>query len=465
MKGSSGKRNTNKVNASDIFESAPSFVEPKITASSLSGFPPTAPGVKRIIPITSSAQSSVLTSNSPARVTYKTISEKKIEKKPVIAVPEGMIATPHGFIAKAKVPVSQAAHVVVQSPLSSRLSSVPTIVGGGNIPAPPSIQKKGFEVITPVEVLPIAVVPNMPPSVPGVKKSKVASTPWGASVPLAVDPSRPSSANTTSNVSERSNAGRPFCPIVSFGFGGKFSVMIPTLFRYLSKNIFILNSFKKIFFYHRPLNPLTVTPEDLSKPYRNGHVTIMKISSLISSHVRKQKKTLNNNSQVYEEIESYLDHINAFSGSLSSDQSTTNEGDVRNFIIKNLERPVSSVLGSSFFSNRTNNVCARDTYITSEKLLWSLLNSMIDSRGCIKSDVGMDNESSPENRIVNLLLGLSSSNDSVITTESKQLYSALSAMSNTSSGNKTDILATIEGLLLLGKRNEATQLAMDNNEW
>lgn len=217
--------------------------------------------------------------------------------------------------------------------------------------------------------------------------------------------------------------------------------------------------------YHRPSNPLTVTPEDLSKPYRNGHVTVMKISSLISSYVIKQKKTSNNNSQVYEEIESYLDHIKAFSGSLSSDQSTTNEGHVRNFISKNLERPVSSVLGNSFFSNRTNNVCARDTYITSEKLLWSLLNSMIDLRGCIKSDVGMDNESSPENRIVNLLLGLSSSNDSVITTESKQLYSALSTMSTSSSGNKADILAAIEGLLLVGKRNEATQLAMDNNEW
>lgn len=198
----------------------------------MSGFPPTAPGVKRIIPTISSAPNSVLTPNSPARVAGKTISEKKIEKKPVVAVPEGMIATPHGFIAKPKAPVSQAANVVVQSPLSSRLSSVPSIVGGGNIPAPSSIQKKDFEVMTPVEVSSIAVDPNIPPSVPGVKKSKVASTPWGANVPLAVDPSRPS-ANTSSKVSERSNAGRPFCPIVSFGFGGKFSVMIPTLFRYL----------------------------------------------------------------------------------------------------------------------------------------------------------------------------------------------------------------------------------------
>jgi hypothetical protein len=210
---------------------------------------------------------------------------------------------------------------------------------------------------------------------------------------------------------------------------------------------------------------LAVTPEDLSKPYRNGHVAVTKISSLINSYVINQKNSSNTNPQVYEEIESYLDHINAFSGPLSSDQSTISEGDVRNFISKNLERPISSFLGSSFFSNRANNICARDTYITSEKLLWKLLNSMVDSNGCVKSEVGMDNQLSPENRIVNLLLGLSSSNDSVVTTESKLLYSALSAMSTTTSGIKSDILATIEGLLLLGKRNEATRLAMDKNEW
>jgi hypothetical protein len=220
VKGSNGKRNTSKVNAADIFESAPAFVEPKV-ATNMSGFPPTAPGVKRITPTTTCVQSPVPTPNSPARVTGKTISEKKIVKKPV---PEGMIATPHGFIAKAKAPVSQATSEVVQSPLSSRLSSAPTI----DISAPPSIHKKELEgVATPVDILPIPVSTGLP-SAPGVK---AAPTPWGASVPLAVDPSRPSATTTAGDDSERSNVGRPFCPIVSFGFGGKMSVMIPTLFR------------------------------------------------------------------------------------------------------------------------------------------------------------------------------------------------------------------------------------------
>ena len=254
------------------------------------------------------------------------------------------------------------------------------------------------------------------------------------------------------NSAGKNNYGRPACPLVSFGFGGQVVVMFPQ-----KKDI---------------INPAFLTPDMVEKPYKAGHLRTYRLHSLIMDNATSSTSDKS-------EIMHLLNSLTAFPGPLNNDkQILVSEAEIKQFINHILTTPVSSAISttSKYFSGQ--NICSRDKFIVSEKLMWGLLLAVAEHNGSIKSSLGIADPGSIEASLVNLLLGVSNTNSGyspmlpgVVTAESAQVYSGhaphLTQVSpfNHLLSNRGDVISTIEGLLLTGKREEAIELAICNNDW
>jgi hypothetical protein len=290
----------------DIFSQAPK-VDP-LPQPSFSSAPPSAPGIKRV------------TTAAPT-VAPKPVADTSNVVAPIAAMkqaPPGMIATPHGF-RKAETVVPTVPKVV--QPAADN-SPTPTInfIPGSNIPVAPGVKISA-------------------------ERAQSAGPPTSIKTPVVpgTNPYAGASAKATaSNISGKSNYGRPACPLVSFGFGGQVVVMFPQ-----KKDI---------------INPAFLTPEIVEKPYKAGPLRVCRLHNLITSS--------NSASTDNSEVLHMLRNLTAFAGPLNNDkQILASDNDVKQFINHILTTPVSSAISSTskYFSG--SNICSRDKFIASEKLL------------------------------------------------------------------------------------------------
>ncbi len=404
-------------NNTDIFSQAPK-VDP-LPQPSFSSAPPSAPGIKRV-------------SNAAPTIVPKPVADTSNVVAPIAAMkqaPPGMIATPHGFRkAETVAPTIQK----VAQPVADATSPTPTInfIPGSNIPVAPGVKisAERAQSAGPPTSIKTPVMPGTNPYA-------------GASAKISV-------ANSTG----KSNYGRPACPLVSFGFGGQVVVMFPQ-----KKDI---------------INPAFLTPDIVEKPYKAGHLRTYRLHSLITSNA-------NSSSSENSEIMHLLHSLTAFPGPLNNDkQILVSDAEIKQFINHILTTPVSSAISTTSKYFNGPNVCSRDKFIVSEKLLWGLLLAVAEHNGSIKSSLGIADPGSIETSLVNLLLGVSNTNagynsmvPGVVTAESAQIYSGHTLQSpqvspyNHLLSNRGDVISTIEGLLLTGKREEAIELAICNNDW
>lgn len=137
-------------------------------------------------------------------------------------------------------------------------------------------------------------------------------------------------------------------------------------------------------------------------------------------------------------------------------------------------------------------VALRTKHVDSEKLLWKLLEALIDTNGAVSSSTS-SGQDTPEQKIVRLLIGQQNlllsmqqqgssagagggSGPATLTlpSDAGDIYSPdLLSSSTTPAGgsalkhpmNEKDLHVAIEALLLSGKRDEAAQLCVDQQQW
>jgi len=319
--------------------------------------------------------------------------------------------------------------------------------------------------------------------------------PFGSSVyanqgqkqPQHVPTSSKGSSGRFAVASTEKQRGRPLCPVVAFGFGGKMAVLTPR---------------RKVH-----LNPLLITAEDHAKPFNPAVLRVFRQVDLLSSG--NPSRSLSSfavdgaatpaSATEMTEAQQLAELLKAFSAPLCSIQDTKQaEAEILAFVNRRLEQPLAAVLESALGPGVVS--------ATSEKLLWSLLITLCQGAGgAVSSSSGTNHPNSPESSMVRLLLGLPSapsptpvvggggagveessghsglgladvSGAAVTTVDSRALYASFAASSSSASsslpsaatgtgGGTEEINASIEALLLLGKREDAVTLALQNKNW
>lgn len=394
--------------------------------------PPSAPGVRA----KSTSQPSIALAAVPTVSRPPNSIGSGAINSSMVQTPPGKIATPHGFVtAVAQAPTIINAPSNVQTTTSPSRKDVITTKKETSIPShltiPGQVKQPAPAVVDAAPLSHAAV-----PLVNQIKQDSLWSNNTNKPPQLAAPVVSSTTCGNNNVLNGRSTAGRPVCPAVSFGFGGHLVVMIP-----VAKQI---------------INPLLITPEDVAKPFKNGPVTICKLNDL-----------LKNNNVYSEEIKLFVSLLNESPATAAS-----NPTDLKEFIGRCLEAPISSQLSDKYYDS-LNPAAGKNSRIAAEKLMWALLLALVDHNGCVKSSIGAEDPSSPESSIVRTLLGPSDqhsmANNSVpsITADMKNLYCNFAAPANNSSSSMTngDMYATIESLLLHGRREEAAQMAADGHDW
>ena len=502
-------RSASPASASDIFSKHPPAGATSSSASSTSaalaaGIPPSAPGVRAPPPNTN--PNPVARPTKPIAMTpgnTHSTSNHSSNLSPV--PPPGMIPTPHGYVPAPPLSTSHQTTIpaapITLSASGSRdqaASSIPALKAvdtASSHPNPQLHEQQHTFAASNVSKPPIPSINTFAPSATAAARS---------------------SSSTGLNVNQRPSAnacaGRPPCPVVAFGFGGRIAVMIPKA--------------------KKTLNPLLVTPEDVAKPYSPGAVEMYRLIDLVDSQHGNttmsdafsqtksppaERASTCGYSSHNQEMATTLELLNMFKtplgkGTSSGVQNTgtaaakgSDDGAsvmrmIQEQISRRIDSPISASLSDKFFQaaqshsqqsshndHRGEDSCyrvpSRNTRTVSEKLMWMLLKTIVETNGAVASN-SAGSQNSPEARIARLLIdgpaalasqpSLESNASAVpapmpafpVTGDIKQVYSGCPTVPASSQGvSRSDCYASVECLLLAGRRDEAVSVASSSGDW
>eukprot|EP01038_Epipyxis_sp_PR26KG_P007099 gene7099-9686_t len=448
--------------ATDIFNQLPPSNIPSIPSDPFS--PPAAPGVKVIPPPKKKIDDN--TNNLPtgvpsipiASVPSKEINTTKAKNAinraknsgpPADSIPPGMRLTPHGLAVTPATTVNAAPPSAVSFPVPPSNNTAASLFSSANdnanrlFAAPPTTiaSVKTSDAIIDNSIL--STLTQVPETVPfDMNKVNDDYQPVPPPQPI-VAPEKDSIAVfgrknhdgmtiTPLLQQQRMNnhcIGKPVCTIVSFGFGGKVAIMFP-------KATSLLHS-----------NPLLSMKD--AKPYAAGCIRQVRLLDLI--HVGSQQNDLGVRVTVNSlpDLHQLVSAAQAFSGPLgASSDWNAEESQIRNYIAEELQN------------------CSQLSRNNDQILLWKLILILLDSNGTLSSDLGSSDPSSPESRIIQLLLDHSSDGPAEESLLSS-LHQSFASNSTNNNTNKTspEVILEIEKLLVRGQREEALQIAMRERDW
>ena len=403
--------------------------------------PPSAPGVR--VPVVSPTPARSSTPPAPSNVNSKHNSPAR-PSKPVMQAPPGAIPTPHGFVVQNTPKQSQFQQPEVKIPQAPLSGTAPLEVKLMSNPAPapistqssanlytnnsPQLQQQEQDNTRNSSAQ--IQVPN--PTIPtpyGMAPSQAVPTPYGFSapptgntgnipVPLPRNDGNVGFAGTvpssSSTVGNRTNTrySRPTTSFATFGFGGK-------LVLYNAGNGLMKGTTLKV---HKTLQTIINSNNDSNACYKFGNEHVIRLRSFCS--------LLNN---------------------FPKPSSTNLKEECSKFVDERMMHPSSP-------------------NVSSEKMLLLMLKLLVSTNGSVNSELGCEDPSSPEARIIQMLLGQAANTPltpgalrSPILQEAYGNH--IEAMRETDDTKKAEVFSDIDAMLLCGSREEAASLAADRGEW